>query len=677
MPGLHPRLPDGAANERDRLLDEALAMPRARRARFLAAQAGADPAVIAQVARALAEAERDDEFLRPGGALGSPIFQGLWRAGAGTPDGPRLAPGTRVGPYEVTGLLGAGGMGEVYRARDARLRRDVALKVLPREVQRVPGRAARLRREARVLAALSHPSIAAVYDLEQSGDLLALVMEVVEGGTLAGRLAQGVPSLPDAFGIARQVAEGLAAAHDRGVVHCDLKPGNVAFDRDGRVRLLDFGIATSIHADGNAPDPYASAVNAAPLVQHGIVGTAKYMSPEQLQGECVDPRSDVWAFGCLCFELVTGTPAFDATSNAGIMARVLEREVDLDLLPDTTPPAWRTLIARCLERNLAQRLPTIREAIPLIDAAFEQHAQQQALQRPTRRSAVAGMVRRRAMPVVVGLMMGGAGAAGVSWLAAPATEQLTVARLTVPVPPSDSIVTGAQPAIALTPDGATLVYRAQRNGTLQLFRRQLDDDEPRAIPETTDAIGPFISPDGAWVGFSRDGRLLRAPLAGGPLATICACGGGGASASWGDRNTIVFAPTPRRRVVPRACQRRARNPAHARRPRERRTRARIPRRAAWRAGGAVLCRHRRHLAHRPRRPELGIGDAPDRGTPATVRARRLSHVDPRQHAVGSPVRPRASGVDRGAQGGAARAGSLAWRTRGLRCARFLALRACP
>ncbi len=543
MPGLLPLLPDGASVERDRLLDEALALPRAERTRFLAAQSDAHPAVVAHVAHALGEVDRDDPFLRPGGALASPLFEPLWHAEPATSPGPTLAPGTRVGPYEVLGLLGAGGMGEVYRARDPRLRRDVALKVLPRHVNLVPGRAARLRREARVLAALSHPHVAAVYDLEESDDLLALVMEVVEGETLAGRLSRGVPDMAAAFVIARQVAEGLAAAHDRGIVHCDLKPGNVAFDRDGRVRLLDFGIATAARGDGEAVDPYASAVHAAPLVQ-GIAGTVRYMSPEQLRGEPVDPRTDVWAFGCLCFELVSGAFAFDATSTAGIAACVLEREFDLDRLPRATPAAWRTLIARCLEKDPAHRLPTIRDAIPLIDRAAEQHVHVTDPRRPSPVADVASLVRLRTAPVILGLVLGGAVALGTVWFATPVRRSPPVARLAVPVPAGDDLVTEGLPSIALTPDGATLVYRARRDGTLQLFRRTLDQDEPVVIPGSADAAGPFVSPDGAWVGFSRDGHLLRAPLAGGPLVTICACGGGGASASWGDRNTVVFAPTP-------------------------------------------------------------------------------------------------------------------------------------
>ena len=331
-------------------------MPAEARARFVASQPGMDPAVLAEVARALAEADRDDEFLRPGTALQSPLFDSL--AEGPDPDEPRpaMANGTRIGRYVVAGFLGAGGMGEVYRARDTRLARDVALKVLPAHVRLEPDRAARLRREARALAALNHPHVAALYDLEESEDVLALVLEFVRGETLAARLGRGALPMPEAFAIARQVAEGMAAAHARGIVHCDLKPGNVAFDRDGRVRILDFGIATVVRGVADVSASQVPVLTTTPGMGGGRIGTARYMSPEQLRGEDVDPRADVWAFGCLCFELVTGAFAFDGASSADTMVRVLAGNVPLDRLPADTPPAWRTLVERCLATSAVARL---------------------------------------------------------------------------------------------------------------------------------------------------------------------------------------------------------------------------------------------------------------------------------------------------------------------------------
>src|SRR5688572_8778041 len=272
-----------------------------------------------------------------------------------------LAQGARVGPYEVVGPLGAGGMGEVYRARDARLDRDVAIKILPELFAQDPERLVRFEREAKALAALNHPNIAAIYGLEGN----ALVMELVEGEDLSAHIARGALPLSDALPIARQIAEALEAAHDQGIVHRDLKPGNIKVRADGTVKVLDFGLAKAIDpggagAVGNASD---SPTLTARATQMGmIIGTAAYMSPEQAKGKAVDRRADIWAFGVVLYEMLTGRRAFDGEDISTTLAAVLMKEPEWTALPANTPPALLTLIHRCLERDPKQRLRDIGEA---------------------------------------------------------------------------------------------------------------------------------------------------------------------------------------------------------------------------------------------------------------------------------------------------------------------------
>src|SRR5688500_16286555 len=262
-----------------------------------------------------------------------------------------LHSGARLGPYEILALLGAGGMGEVYRARDQRLQREVAIKVLPQSVAAAPERLARFEREAQVLASLNHPAIAAIYGLEESGPAKALVMELVDGPTLADRLANGPFSIDEALPIARQIVDALEAAHDKGVVHRDLKPANVKLTPDGHVKVLDFGLATALEPLGSA-DPAQSPTITAMATQHGVIlGTAAYMSPEQARGGAVDKRADIWAFGCLLYEMLTGKRPFDGETISDTLAAVLRGEVSWSALPATTPPALRKLLAHCLEKD--------------------------------------------------------------------------------------------------------------------------------------------------------------------------------------------------------------------------------------------------------------------------------------------------------------------------------------
>ncbi|HUU34283.1 MAG TPA: serine/threonine-protein kinase, partial [Vicinamibacterales bacterium] len=320
----------------DAILDEALARPPAERAACVARAAGNDAELRAALEAVIAESMSHDGFLEPGGATAGELGASL---AAAEDDVPRLAAGSRVEHYEVGALIGRGGMGEVYRAVDTRLHRDVALKVLPDRFARDADRRARFRREARVLATLSDPGIAAIHGVAESVGVEALVLELVEGPTLAERLTAGPLPLHEVFAVARALVDAVDAAHARGILHRDLKPANVKLLSGGGVKVLDFGLAKALSGDA-AP----AAVGPTDLTGVGsarLMGTVAYMSPEQLRGEALDARSDIWSFGCVLFEMLTGTRAFAGDAPAEVMARVLEREPAFGLLPPGTPAALR------------------------------------------------------------------------------------------------------------------------------------------------------------------------------------------------------------------------------------------------------------------------------------------------------------------------------------------------
>ena len=285
-----------------------------------------------------------------------------------------LSPGTRLGAYQIVSAIGAGGMGEVYRGRDTKLDRDVAIKVLPETFASDPERIVRFQREAKTLASLNHPHIGAIYGLEESNGIRALVLELVEGPTLADRIAQGPIPLDEALPIAKQIAEALEAAHEQGIIHRDLKPANIKLKSDGTVKVLDFGLAKAVEGSSTRVDLSASPTITSPAMTMGgaILGTAAYMSPEQARGKPVDKRADIWAFGCVVFEMLTGKRAFDGEGVTDVLARVLEREPDFKKLSDRVPPPIRTLLRRSLTKDRGQRLSAIADAMLEIDDATAQ-----------------------------------------------------------------------------------------------------------------------------------------------------------------------------------------------------------------------------------------------------------------------------------------------------------------
>jgi eukaryotic-like serine/threonine-protein kinase len=435
-----------------------------------------------------------------------------------------LSAGTRLGAYEIVSALGAGGMGEVYRAHDAKLNRDVALKVLPELFARDPDRLARFKREAQVLASLNHPNIAAIYGFEGSDGVQALVLELVEGPTLADRVAQGPIPIDEALPMARQIAEALEAAHEQGIIHRDLKPANIKVRPDGAVKVLDFGLAKALEpTEGVRGDVTASPTITSPaLTQIGVIlGTAAYLSPEQAKGRPADKRSDVWAFGAVLYEMLSGQRAFKGDDISDTLAAVLRQTIDLTGLPASTPAAVRRLVSRCLERDVRRRLRDIGEArIALEDPISPAREDVEGTAVPV----TPRPLWRRAIPVVLSAIVAGILTGTAVWYVShQSLPQPPITRFLFPLPDGQAFVGATpRPVIALSPDGAQIVYAANT----QLFLRSMSGLDVHAIPGSEHDQGvsdPVFSPDGRSILFyaSEDHTIKRIAVTGGPSVTIC------------------------------------------------------------------------------------------------------------------------------------------------------------
>jgi len=450
-----------------------------------------------------------------------------------------LTAGTRFGSYEVTGPIGAGGMGEVYRARDTRLNRDVAVKVLPALFLHDEERLARFKREAQVLASLNHPNIASIYGFEDTAaGAHALIMEFVDGEDLSRVIARAPLPIDDALAIARQIADALEAAHEQGVIHRDLKPANIKVRANGGIKVLDFGLAKALSPQGSsATDALNSPTMSARATEMGVIlGTAAYMSPEQAKGKAADQRADVWAFGVVLFEMIAGRQAFTGETPSEVMASVMKEEPDWTVLPADLPPAIRRLLRRCLEKDPKKRLSAIGDA---------------RLELTEKDAPVAGAPVNTPPPRMGWGKLGAAGVAGAIIAAIGFTLSSFAARSTPVRDPSVVTVLGPEGVTllfdgaesAISPDGRSLVFTAANpNGTTHLWVRQLESLDARLLAGTETGRMPFWSPDSRQIAFFAGDKLKKMPAAGGTVEVVCQAtdGRGG---TWGSQNVIVFAPS--------------------------------------------------------------------------------------------------------------------------------------
>jgi serine/threonine-protein kinase len=437
-----------------------------------------------------------------------------------------LTPGTRLGPYEVTAQIGVGGMGEVYRATDTKLKREVAIKVLPSSLAADADRLARFQREAEVLASLNHPNIAAIYGLEEGPaeaghSVRALIMELVEGPTLADRVAHGPIPLDEALPIAKQIADALEAAHEQGIVHRDLKPANVKVRPDGAVKVLDFGLAKAMEPGGSSPSVSQSPTITTPaMTQAGmILGTAAYMSPEQARGKPVDKRADIWAFGCVLYEMLAGRRAFDAEDLSETLAAVLMKEPDWTALPATTPATVTMVLRRCLQKDRKRRARDIGDVSLALEGAFETAVPQTPV---TGAVARPKPVWRRPLSLASVALLTVALLSAGAWRLSRAAPPLAVARFLIALPEGATSTTRQN--LAISPDGTQIVYASND----RLFRRALGEFQARAVAGTEtvlrsfdDIASPAFSADGRSVVFFSDRTLKRVGLEGGAPVTLC------------------------------------------------------------------------------------------------------------------------------------------------------------
>jgi serine/threonine protein kinase len=445
-----------------------------------------------------------------------------------------LSIGTQLGSHEITGLLGKGGMGEVYRGRDLKLKREVAIKILPDEFSRDPARVNRFQREAEILASLNHPNIGAIYDLEETGETRFLVLELVEGETLAERTQRGPIPVEEALDIARHIADALEAAHEKGVVHRDLKPANVKITPDGRVKVLDFGLAKAVD---DAPVS-GTASNSPTLLSHAatragvILGTAGYMSPEQARGKPVDKRADIWAFGVVFYEMLTGRMLFSGETASETMAAVMMKEPDWNRLPANLPARVWHLLRRCLTKEPRNRMRDVGDArITIEEVQSGAEVDGEFPQTPSRRRS----------KVLVGI----AAILFLTTITSLGTLSVVYLNRTEPPAPPEirfevSTPSTANPmSFAISPDGRRLVFSASNEGKSQLWVRRLDSITAQPMAGTDGATYPFWSPDSASVGFFADGKVKRIDIAGG-APQVLANAGAGRGGAWNREGTILF-----------------------------------------------------------------------------------------------------------------------------------------
>jgi serine/threonine-protein kinase len=451
-----------------------------------------------------------------------------------------LTAGQRLGVYEVIGPIGAGGMGEVYRARDTRLNRDVALKILPTVFAADPDRLARFEREAQLLAALNNPHIAGIHGLEESSGVRAIVMELVDGETLAERIAGASLPMDESLAIARQIADALEAAHDQGIIHRDLKPANIKISSSGSVKVLDFGLAKlndpNPSSVSNVPNATMSPTIVSPaMTTVGVLlGTAAYMAPEQARGRATDRRVDVWAFGCVLFEMLSGTQAFPGSDVTEVLATVLKSDPEWSALPASTPPRIRRVLERCLQKDPRQRLRDIGDVRLVLDGAFET-----APATPVTVPVRGGRPNVLWPIAIVVAVLAGAGL--TRYVGRPVIEPDAVGRFSLVLPAGDQLPYATGTMVGVSRDGTTLVYRAARGGTLRLFVRRLDQLEATIVGDPSPGEAPFFSYDGQWIAYLGNNALKKVPVTGGPAETITMVTDPFRGGDWGEDGNVVLA----------------------------------------------------------------------------------------------------------------------------------------
>ena len=514
----------------DEIFHRALQQRPEERAAFLEGACAHDPSLIKEVEALLRSDERAGNFLEP------PAVDPLAKV---VPPSSGAFAGNTFGPYEVQILLGVGGMGEVYRARDSKLKRDVAIKVLPHEFSSDVERVSRFQREAEILASLNHPHIGAIYDLERFGEWRFLVLEFVDGETLDQRISGGVIPVGEALAIAKQIAEALDAAHEKGIIHRDLKPSNIKVTPRGNVKILDFGLAKVVAAEGTALSNLPTTLSAS--TRGSILGTPAYMSPEQANGKEADRSSDLWAFGCVLYEMLTGRRAFQGETTSEILAAVLKSDPDWSRLPTETPEGIRRLLRHCLQKDQTLRLRDARDArIEINDVQSGPPPEQRMMPTPApHRERLLWVSALALISLIVAVL-------AVRALRPAAPVEI---RFEINTPPTRDYAEYSAASVAISPDGQKIVFVAGSGVQSQLWLRSLMDPLAQPLAGTQGAKLPFWSPDSKSIGFFADAKLKRLDLDTGSTRTLAAGFTVPIGGAWNSNGVIIFSPSPSRSLL--------------------------------------------------------------------------------------------------------------------------------
>jgi len=524
------------------VFDDVLGRSKNERAARLSEMCGDDRTLRAEVESLMAAHEQAADF---GERPAIELLNGLDTETCVVAPRQLLRKGDQLGVYEIDSLIGVGGMGEVYRAHDTTLDRDVAIKLLPEFLAADKHRLARFEREARVLARLDHPNIATIFRLERTSVAMFLVMELAHGETLAARMARERIPIGDLLAIALQIAGALEAAHEKAIVHRDLKPGNIVVGPDGKVKVLDFGLAKALSDDTEKgdfanPDPDATLPGV-------LLGTAAYMSPEQACGKATDRRTDIWAFGCVLYEMLSGQKLYSGDTPPETLARIIEHPPELSAIPDTTPCAIRVLLNRCLTKDVLSRLQAIGEARIVIEEAIE-HGNTDCGDSNSHPGTPTRVPRARvAFRALLWLVIVASTSLILLWWAPWRLSPRAAFRVSTDLGVDAAPILGLGASTILSPDGTLLAIVANRSTVgarplIQIYLRRLDQAHAIPLAGTDGGRSPFFSPDSKWIAFFADGKLKKIAVTGGAVITLCDAPFPSRGGSWSDDDTIVFAP---------------------------------------------------------------------------------------------------------------------------------------